>query len=64
MFPAVSLRRYLILLAIFASFPSSCVPTTATIEPHPPVHLQIAGSTSMQSLMEALTRLMVHGMNT
>lgn len=27
---------------------------TATVEPHPPVHLEMAGSTSMRSLVEAL----------
>jgi len=30
---------------------TACV---ATVEPHPPVHLEMAGSTSMQSLMEEL----------
>jgi len=50
--PSTSLRRRLILLAIFGSFLIGCVPT---IEPHPLVHLRLAGSTSMQPLMEALT---------
>lgn len=53
--PSASLRHHLILLAVFGSFLSGCVPTIATIEPHPPVHLRLAGSTSMQPLMEALT---------
>ena len=53
--PSAPLRRHLILLAVFGSFLTGCVPTIATIEPHPPVHLRLAGSTSMQPLMEALT---------
>lgn len=52
MFPA-SFRRHLILLPVLGLLMSGCVPT---IEPHPPVHLRLAGSTSMQPLMEALTK--------
>lgn len=35
----------------FVSLLTACV---ATVEPHPPVHLEMVGSTSMQSLMEEL----------
>ncbi len=55
MSPSVSLKRHLILLAVFGSFLIGCAPAIATVEPHPPVHLRLAGSTSMQPLMEALT---------
>ena len=51
MFPSA----WLILLVVFGSFLIGCAPAIATIEPHPPVHLRLAGSTSMQPLMEALT---------
>jgi len=47
--------RHLILLAVFGPLLIGCVPTIATIEPHPPVDLRLAGSTSVQPLMEALT---------
>jgi hypothetical protein len=47
--------RHLILLAVLGPLLIGCVPTIATIEPHPPVDLRLAGSTSMQPLMEALT---------
>jgi len=57
MFPLAWLRkgpfRRLTLLVVFLL--SGCLPTIATIEPHPPVHLRLAGSTSMQPLIEALT---------
>ncbi len=55
MFLLALLRRRLILLAVFGSFLIGCAPAIATVEPHPPVHLRLAGSTSMQPLMEALT---------
>lgn len=55
MFPPASLRYRLILLAVLGSFLIGCAPTIATIEPHPPVHLRLAGSTSMQPIMGALT---------
>lgn len=55
MFPSASLRYRLILLAVLGSFLIGCAPTIATIEPHPPVHLRLAGSTSMQPIMGALT---------
>ncbi|MFQ6000799.1 MAG: phosphate ABC transporter substrate-binding protein, partial [Anaerolineae bacterium] len=53
--PSASLRtgpfRLLISVVVFGSL-IGCV---RKIEPHPPVHLRLAGSTSMQPLMEALT---------
>lgn len=52
MFPSAWLRYCLILSIVCGSFLTGCFPN---IEPHPPVHLRLAGSTSMQPLMEALT---------
>ena len=44
-------------LSLFVvSLLTACV---ATVEPHPPVHLEIAGSTSMQSLVEELAEVYI-----
>jgi len=52
MLTLAALRHRLTLLAVLGCFLGGCFPE---IEPHPPVHLRLAGSTSMQPLMEALT---------
>jgi phosphate transport system substrate-binding protein len=44
-------RRIASLLLVLGSLATGCV---ATVEPHPPVHLEVAGSTSMEPLLEEL----------